>query len=117
MKRWRRWEDWVALAAGGYTALSPLWTATNDAATTTMVVLGVIIVGASVWSLAVPHDRVSELGLVILGVLLFAAPWAMQFTELDAMALTAWTAGAVTFVMALLAGPGVDRLWHHAPGH
>jgi hypothetical protein len=117
MKKWTRWQDWVALAVGAYAALSPIWTDRTDTATWTMVVLGVVIAGVSLWSLAMPADRVSEYLLAILGVLFILAPWVMEFTELEAMALTAWIAGAITFIMGAMTIPEVNRLWHHAPSH
>ena len=35
---WTRWQDWVAAVVGAYTALSPIWTVTDQVATTTLVV-------------------------------------------------------------------------------
>jgi hypothetical protein len=117
MKKWTRWQDWVALVVGAYAFLSPLWTDTSNKATWTMVVLGVVTAGVSLWSLAMPEDRVSEVALAALGLLFVIAPWVMQFTDLNTMSTTAWIAGAVTFVMGMMTVPEVNRLWHHAPGH
>ncbi|WP_153504289.1 SPW repeat protein [Cumulibacter manganitolerans] len=113
MQKWARWQDWVTLIAGAYAALSPIWTTTDRTATWTMVVLGVVTVVASLWALAMPEDRISEYGLMLLGVLFIISPWVMGFTNLTSMAVTAWIVGAVTLVAGFLAVPQVDGRMHH----
>ena len=114
MQRWTRWQDWVALVAGAYALLSPIWTNTTTAATWTVVVLGVLTVLASVWSLAMPGDVISEGAHAVLGVLFFIAPWVMGFSNMNGMAMTAWVVGVITFVVGLLALPESNRI-HHSP--
>lgn len=117
MQKWTRWQAWVALLAGAYAALSPLWTQTSDTATQTMVVLGVVTAVIALWSLAMSEDRISEYVLVLMGVLFIASPWVMGFERLDDMALTAWIVGAVTVVAGVLGMPQVDDRMHmrHGP--
>jgi len=113
MQKWTRWQAWVALVAGAYAALSPIWTETTDDATWTMVVLGCVTVLVSLWSLAMQDDRISEYALVLMGVLFIASPWVMGFDNIDNMALTAWVAGAVTAIAGFLGMPEVDQRMHH----
>ena len=54
VKRWSHPQDFVALAAGVYAALSPIWTTTTTAATWTVVVLGVVTAALAGLSLARP---------------------------------------------------------------
>ena len=55
MKRWTRWQDWVAVAAGLYAALASIWTIPRTGATISLlIVLGVLMTAAGVWSLAAP---------------------------------------------------------------
>ena len=117
MQKWTRWQAWMALVAGAYAALSPLWTRTNDTATLTMVALGVITAAIALWSLAMAEDRVSEYALVVMGVLFIASPWVMGFERLDAMALTAWIVGAITVIAGVLGMPQVEERMHlhHGP--
>lgn len=115
MQKWTRWQDWVTFVAGAYAALSPIWTDTDNTATWTMIILGVVTAAASLWALAKPEDRISEYGLMLLGVLFIASPWVMGFNNLDDMALTAWVVGAVTLIAGLLALPEVDRHLHRTP--
>ena len=117
MQRWTRWQDWVALAAGAYAALAPIWTKTDNTTTWTMVVLGVVTVAVSLWSLAMPGDRISEYVHAILGVLFFISPWVMQFTDLKFMSYTAWAVGVITFVVGMWATPEVQHRLHHASSH
>ena len=70
MEKWKRWQDWVALAAGVVAALAPVFTDTTTRATWTMVVLGVLTIAASVYSLAKPGDVLSEGSHLVLGALL-----------------------------------------------
>ena len=117
MQKWTRWQVWMALLAGAYAALSPLWTETDDTATQTMVVLGVATVAVSLWSLAMSEDRISEYALMLLGALFIVSPWVMGFDNIDTMALTAWIVGAVTALAGVLAMPQVEHRMHlhHGP--
>ncbi|HET6625211.1 MAG TPA: SPW repeat protein [Nocardioidaceae bacterium] len=112
MRKWTRWQDWVALVAGVYGFLSPLWTDTTSEATWTMVVLGVITALVSLYSLAMPGDVISEGAHVVLGILFFISPWVMGFQDLTAMAVTAWVVGIVTFVVGLWALPESNKVHH-----
>lgn len=112
MQKWTRWQDWVALAAGLAAALAPLVTDTTTSATWTMVVLGVLIIAASVYSLAMPGDVISEGSHAVLGALLVISPWVMGFADMEGLAWTAWIAGAVTLVVGALGFPVANRLHH-----
>ena len=117
MQKWTRWQAWVALLAGAYAALSPLWTDTDTTATRTMVALGVVTAAIALWSLAMSEDRISEYALMLMGVLFIASPWVMDFQRLDDMALMAWVVGAITLVAGVLEIPQVENRMHtrHGP--
>lgn len=100
MRKWTRWQDWVALAIGVYAILSPIWTPTSMAATTSLIVFGVLLGATALWSLAAPGAVASEWAHAALGVLVFVSPWALSFSTLTAMAWTAWAAG----ILAVAAG-------------
>ena len=104
-RAWTRWQDWVAAVVGADTALSPIWTVTDQVATTTLVVFGVLILLAALWSLAQPGAVVSEYGHVVLGVLLFIAPWVMGYTEFNGASWTSWIAGVLTVIAGAAAMP------------
>ena len=117
MQKWTRWQDWVALVVGVYAFLSPIWTATDTEATWTMIVLGVLTAVAALWSLAMPGMTMSEYAHAILGVLFFISPWVMGFSDLDAMATTAWVVGVITFVVGLWAIPESNQVHRMATSH
>ena len=117
MQTWTRWQAWVAVVAGACAALSPFFIQTNDNATWTMVVLGVVTAAIALGSMAMAEDRVSEYALMIVGVLFIVSPWVMGFDHLDDMALMAWVVGAVTLVAGVLELPQLENRMHtrHGP--
>lgn len=112
-----RWQDAVALLAGAFAALAPLWMTTSETATWTMVVLGACTVLVSLWSMYRPDDDVSEYAQAVLGVLLFISPWVMDFTRLNDLALTAYIAGAIVFVAGAWASVEAYRMHHPHTAH
>ena len=109
MKKWTRWQDWVALVAGVYAILSPIWTTTVAAATGTLILLGIIIALTALASLAEPDAVLVQPLVAAIGVVVFVSPWLIGFTSTTGMAWTAWIVGVVTFVLGLLALPASNR--------
>ena len=101
MRKWTHPQDFVALIAGVYAALSPIWTTTTTKATWTMVVLGVLTAGLAIVSLARPDMMSSEGALAVLGIAFIVAPWVMSFsgTSYRALAWTSWIVGIVTLAV------------------
>jgi hypothetical protein len=101
MRKWAHPQDFAALVAGIYAALSPIWTTTTGKATGTMIVLGVITAALAVVSLARPNLVASEGLMALMGVLFIISPWVMGFsgTATRPMALTAWIVGVVTLLV------------------
>ncbi|WP_158305674.1 MULTISPECIES: SPW repeat protein [unclassified Nocardioides] len=86
----------------------------DDAATWTMVVLGVVTAAVALGSMAMSEDRVTGYALVLMGVLFVGSPWVMDVASTDNdMAVTAWIVGAVTVVAGLLSLPGIEQRMHH----
>ncbi|WP_416418200.1 SPW repeat protein [Paenarthrobacter aromaticivorans] len=118
MKAWTKWQNWVAVAAGLYAALAPIWTPSDGKTTATLIVLGVLTVLAGLIDLAIPHLLSVEYAQGILGVLLFISPWVLAFTGLTGIALTAFVCGAVTIIATAWALPSVMKMHegqHHRP--
>lgn len=101
MRKWTHPQDFVALIAGIYAALSPIWTTTTTKATWTMVILGAVTAVLALVSLARPDVMSLEGGTAVLGVLFIVAPWVMGFTGITAMAWTAWIVGIVTLAVGV----------------
>jgi hypothetical protein len=99
MRRGIHPQDFIALIAGVYAILSPMWTDTTDRATTTMIVLGAVLVVLSLAELVRPDMLPMEGLTAIVGVLFFISPWVMSFSDTRPMAWTAWIVGVVTFAV------------------
>lgn len=115
-KRWVRWQDWVALVAGVYALLSPLWTTTVHKASVTLVVLGILTAVVALVSLAEPGMLGPDGAVAVLGVLLFISPWVVGFHSTMPISWTAWIVGIVTFAAGAMALP-LERKAHrsHVP--
>ena len=118
MKTWTTWQNWVAVLAGLYAALAPIWTRTDGKTTTTLIVLGVLTVIAGLINLSMPRMRSMEGAQGILGILLFISPWVLLFTGMTGIAATAFVCGAVTIIVTAWALPSVMKVGeghHHRP--
>lgn len=112
MTRWVRWQDWVAVLAGVYALLSPLWTTTVHKASVTLLVLGIITAVVALWSLAAPGMLGPDGLVAILGVLFFISPWVFNFHATTGVAWTAWVVGVVTFLTGVWALPAENKAHH-----
>jgi hypothetical protein len=103
MKRWVRWQHWVAGLAGLYTALATLWTNQGGASTALMITFGLLLAAAAAVNLAVPGRPGVEWAQLAVAVLLFLAPWFGGYSGLTGAAWTSWVAGLVAAVATALA--------------
>lgn len=119
MRTWVRWQDWVAVLAGAFAALSTIWInlTGEGAALATMITLGALIVLSALVALARPGLVATEWLSAIFGVLLFVAPFAMGFTSLAGAAWTCWIAGVVATAAALAAVPASNQAHREITQH
>ena len=75
MKKWTRWEDWVAIAAGLAVALSTMFVPATGSSVAIMLVLGVLLIISGLVNLAMPGLVAMEYVQGALGVLLIISPW------------------------------------------
>ena len=113
MKRWTHPQDFIALLAGIYAMLAPIWTDTTTKATWTMIVLGAVTAVLSLVDLARPDLLATEGLTAVMGVLFFIAPWVMGYADIRAMAWTSWIVGVVVAVIGL-ADLQMTRTHRHA---
>lgn len=117
MKRWTRWQDWVAVAAGLYAALASMWTTPRTGATISlMVVLGILMIAAGVWSLAAPGLVSMEWILAVISALLFISPWVALYAGHPGPAWTSWICGGVGIIAGLWALAPAEKAHHMTPG-
>lgn len=103
MKKWTRWQDWVAVAAGLYAAISTSWMTLAGASMPLMIVLGILLIVAGVWNLAMPHLTSMEGIQALIGALLFISPWVGAYAGQAGVAWTSWICGAIGVVVGLWA--------------
>jgi hypothetical protein len=101
VKRWSRWQDWVALVAGVYAALSFLWTPGEREVTGTLIALGALLALVSMWSLFLPGVIASEWAHGVVGVLFIIAPGVMSYTDVTMAAWTSWVVGTIALALGM----------------
>jgi uncharacterized membrane protein HdeD (DUF308 family) len=119
MRPWTRLQDWGALLAGLYAALSPIWVSTTGErdAFWALIVLGAALAVTALFSLALPGIVATEWLTVLFGVLLFAAPWVLTYTDRTGASWTSWAVGAIAVVLGGLtlstgSRPGRQAIQH-----
>ncbi|MDQ4492299.1 SPW repeat protein [Sinomonas sp. ASV486] len=119
MKKWTRWEDYVAIVAGLYAALATLWTTQTTSSTSLMLVFGVLLVVSGVTNLAMPSTPWLEYAQCAFGVLLFASPWMGMYTAHMGASWTSWIAGIIAAgATAAAFKPAIDAQHHRVmPSH
>ena len=98
---WKRWQDWASVVIGVLFFVTPFafgGTATATAAWTAYIGGALLVIGG-LYSLSSPGIRSLEYAEVVLGVLIFIAPFVLGFTALSAMAWSAWVAGVLTVLL------------------
>lgn len=115
MKTWNRWQDYVAVIAGLFAALSTLWTTQQAGSMVMMIGCGVLLMASGVWNLMSPGQPVGEWGQIVLAALLFVSPWLVGYTGHSGAAWTSWIAGGVAVIVGVLAlAPSMHG---HSEGH
>jgi SPW repeat len=101
MKPWTRLQDFGALIAGLYAALSPIWVSTTGerGAFWALIVLGALLAVTALVSLAMPGVVATEWLTVLFGVLLFIAPWVLTYTDRVGASWTSWVVGVIAVVL------------------
>ncbi|MDQ0573999.1 SPW repeat domain-containing protein [Agromyces albus] len=118
MKKWTRWEDWVAVVVGLAVALSALFVTPMGASVAMMVTLGILLVISGIVNLAMPGLVAMEYVQGVLGVLLIISPWIGGYADTTAgAAWMSWIGGAVVVIVAALAIRPSMRAHHDAITH
>jgi len=119
MKKWTRWEDWVAIAAGLAVALSTMFVPATGSSVAIMLVLGVLLIISGLVNLAMPGLVAMEYVQGALGVLLIISPWIGGYADpmTFGAAWMSWLCGAVVVVVAALAIRPSMRAHHDAITH
>ena len=102
MNRVMRWQDWITAALGVILFITPFVSGDTSQATAswTAYIGGVLLFVFGGGMLLAPAVRNLEVFPLILGVLLFLAPWVLGFTGVTALAWSAWVIGVLAFIAA-----------------
>ena len=118
MKNWARWQDYVVVAVGIYTAFSVLWTPQGGMSTGLMVIAGGFLFVSGVVNLAMPGLPAAEWAQIVFGLFLFLSPWIGSYTEQTAASWTCWIGGAIVVAVSASAiKPSIERSHHRMPSH
>ncbi|OLT27647.1 hypothetical protein BJF83_18020 [Nocardiopsis sp. CNR-923] len=104
MREKGRWADRVAVVVGLALAVSWLWHGMLGWSGGLMFVFGLVVIMASVISLTRPGAVSGEIAALVVGLLTFALPWILEFTDRPLAAWSAWVLGAA---IALLGAYGL----------
>src|SRR6478609_10364950 len=80
VKKWYRWQDYVAVAAGLFTAVAVLFTRQQNMSTTLMLVFGGLLVVSGIVNLAMPGTPVMEYAQAVLAAVLILSPRLGSYT-------------------------------------
>ena len=101
MRAWSRWQDLATILLGIVIFATPfIFEATAvTAAAWTAYVVGVLLVGAGLWSASIEEPLPAiEVAPLAIGAALFVAPWVLSYTGTTTMAWMSWIIGALAFV-------------------
>lgn len=93
---WKVWQDWTSLVLGAFLAISVAWTGAPGG---WFITLGLLTVVAALWALGTASSKPSEWTLVILGFLVFLAPW-FAGAATGAIGWHAWIVGVAIVALA-----------------
>lgn len=96
--------------------LATIWTVGTVGSMTLMIVLGVLMIAAGLWNVAVPKLASMEWIEAVLGALLFISPWVAQYTMNMGAAWSSWICGGVGVVMGLWALAPAMKMRHSTHG-
>lgn len=104
MKKWTRWEDWVAVGVGLVVVLSAFLMPQMGASMPWMIGAGALLIASGVVNLAMPGMVAMEYVQLALGAVLFLAPWLGGYADMQSgIAWVCWAGGAIAVIVAALA--------------
>lgn len=99
MREKGRWADWVAVALGLVVGLSWVGHGMLGFSGGLFFVLGLGVILAASVSLTRPGALSSEAAVLAGGLILFALPWMLGFTDVTGAAMTAWIGGGAIAIL------------------
>ncbi len=101
MTAWKRWQDWATVLLGVIAVATPFVFGIDLASTPawTAYVMGILLVLGGLWAASTPEPNTAiEWVPLVLGAVLFVAPWVLSFTSVGTMAWMSWIIGGLAVV-------------------
>ncbi len=113
-----RWPDVLNLGLGAWLFISPwvLGTSGDGASSWTAWIAGVLVAAVGVVALAAPALALDEGAGIVLGVLLFLAPWLFGYADVGSANANAWIVGPLVALVSLWGVTAARQLSSHAHG-
>lgn len=96
---WVGWQDWISILLGVFLIVGPLLVA--DLPNAWFMPLGVFAIILSIWGLGTSSSPASESLQIVVGIILFIAPWIGSFADVATAAWTAWIVGIALIALAV----------------
>jgi hypothetical protein len=112
--------DWTNVILGVWVLISPwlLGFSASAGALWSAVILGLAVIAVSAWALYQPKRRLPEWANLLLGIVLFLAPWAVGYSTEMAAAWNSWALGVILAGFAAYTFiPRMRTPEHPAPHH
>lgn len=100
-KTWKTWPDWVNVILGVVLVITPMVAAA--APTAWFVTLGLIAAAVGLIGLGTASAKGWEITQMVVGAIVFLAPWIGGFAAAGGVAWTAWIVGLALIVFAAVA--------------
>lgn len=117
-----KWQDWASFALGAWLSVSPwlLGFSTHDAATANTAVLGLLLMGLSLFDVWLPEMAEEWLNFLV-GLWLMIAPPILGYSAQVAATMNSVVLGVLVAVFAAWAmslDKEIGKWWHdHVTGH
>ena len=119
MSTMRKFLDGVVIVLGLWLVVSAptLLGTEHGLAMGSLIVLGLVIIGFSMWGETAPDNSAPEVINIFVGLLVFVSPWLLSFTDVVNAAWNTWIVGIAMVVLEAFAVPGsmMERT-PHQPG-
>lgn len=96
---WVAWQDGINVLLGLYLFVSPLLI--SDLPNAWFQTLGILAIAVAIWALTTSASTASESAQIVVGIVLFLAPWLGGFAAVTIAAWHAWIIGVALIVFAI----------------
>lgn len=102
MRAYKRWQDWIEVAAGVCLIAAPyvFGETSNSTALWATAIIGAAMAVFGLVAASTRYANAAEFLPALAGVVAFAAPWVFTYSNLTATSWASWIAGVVVVLAA-----------------